>query len=80
MDQSKIESFFKTVAISHSPPPAELYGLNQAQKAAFDAIIAGKSIFLTGPGGTGKSFLLENLHAYYKPRDKKKLAITAMTG
>ena len=82
MDQPKIESFFKTAAapVNHEPPPTELYGLNQAQKAAFDAIIAGKSIFLTGPGGTGKSFLLENLHSYFKKRDKKKLAITAMTG
>ena len=57
------------------------YGMNEGQKAAFDAILAGKSIFLTGPGGTGKSYLLENLHMHYKSRNKKKkLAITAMTG
>lgn len=59
--------------------PATLQ-LNPQQRSAFDAIVAGKSIFLTGPGGTGKSFLLENLHAHYKSRTKKKLAITAMTG
>ena len=59
-------------------PPVDT--MNTAQRAAFDAIMAGKSIFLTGPGGTGKSFLLQNLHDHFKLRAKKKLAITAMTG
>ena len=59
-------------------PPTDT--MNPAQRAAFDAIMAGKSIFLTGPGGTGKSFLLQNLHDQFKLRAKKKLAITAMTG
>jgi ATP-dependent DNA helicase PIF1 len=62
------------------PVIANEYGLNTGQQAAFDAVVAGKSIFLTGPGGTGKSYLLENLHLHYKSRTKKKLAITAMTG
>jgi len=53
--------------------------MNPAQRAAFDAVMAGKSIFLTGPGGTGKSFLLQSLHDQFKLR-AKKLAITAMTG
>ena len=61
-------------------PPDTLSQLNPQQRMAFDAIIAKKSIFLTGPGGTGKSFLLETLHAHYKTQSKKKLAITAMTG
>jgi ATP-dependent DNA helicase PIF1 len=54
--------------------------LNTQQRAAFDAVVDGKSIFITGPGGTGKSFLLENLHDHFKLRSKRKLAITAMTG
>jgi ATP-dependent DNA helicase PIF1 len=53
--------------------------MNPQQRAAFDAIVAGKSIFLTGPGGTGKSFLLQNLHEQFKA-GKKVLAVTAMTG
>jgi ATP-dependent DNA helicase PIF1 len=61
-------------------PPDSTSQLNPQQREAFDAIVAGKSIFLTGPGGTGKSFLLENLHTHYKHRTKKRLAITAMTG
>jgi ATP-dependent DNA helicase PIF1 len=72
------------------PPLPEIYQpteskptdsqLNTEQRAAFDAVVDGKSIFITGPGGTGKSFLLENLHDYFKLRSKRKLAITAMTG
>lgn len=62
-------------------PPDSLSQLNTQQRAAFDAIVAGKSIFLTGPGGTGKSFLLQNLYAHYKGYTKgKRLSITALTG
>jgi DNA replication protein DnaC len=73
--------------IDESPPPvpervAQVtdYGLNAEQKAAFDLIVQGKSIFITGPGGTGKSFLLQTLYANYKGLTGKTLAITAMTG
>ena len=55
--------------------------LNTEQKAAFDAVISGESIFITGPGGTGKSFLLQTLYANYKGYSGgKKLSVTAMTG
>jgi ATP-dependent DNA helicase PIF1 len=54
--------------------------LNEEQKAAFDAVVAGESIFITGPGGTGKSFLLQTLYAHYKGLTGKTMAITALTG
>jgi ATP-dependent DNA helicase PIF1 len=55
--------------------------LNTEQRAAFDAVISGESIFITGPGGTGKSFLLQTLYANYKGYSGgKKLYVTAMTG
>jgi len=55
--------------------------LNVEQKRAFDAVISGDSIFITGPGGTGKSFLLQTLYANYKGYSGgKKICITAMTG
>lgn len=55
--------------------------LNTEQKAAFDAVSSGDSIFITGPGGTGKSFLLQTLYANYKGYSGgKKICITAMTG
>ena len=77
MEQTTIKTYF-------TPPTEKViaadYGLNEGQQSAFDAILAGKSVFITGSGGTGKSFLLEKLHAHYKTKMKKKLSITAMTG
>jgi ATP-dependent DNA helicase PIF1 len=54
--------------------------LNQEQRKAFQEICNGKSIFLTGPGGTGKSFLLRLLYEEIPKTTGKHIAITAMTG
>ena len=49
--------------------------MNQGQTAAFEAIQSGKSIFLTGPGGTGKSYLIGKMFD-----SSRSTALTAMTG
>lgn len=54
--------------------------LSKEQREAFDAIVAGESIFLTGPGGTGKSFLIGLLAEKIPEITGKNVAITAMTG
>ena len=54
--------------------------LNPEQRAAFDAVVAGRSVFITGPGGTGKSFLLQTIYSSYKGRTGKVMAVTALTG
>ena len=49
--------------------------LNEQQLLAIQAIQSGKSIFLTGPGGTGKSYLIKQIY--------EKIpftSVTAMTG
>lgn len=52
--------------------------LNKKQKEAFQAIVQGKNIFLTGGSGTGKSTLV---HLFKKTYDKNKtIAITSTTG
>lgn len=61
-------------------PTTDLGELNAEQRAAFDAVISGESVFITGPGGTGKSFLLQTLYANYKGASGKKICVTAMTG
>jgi len=51
--------------------------LSQEQKDAFTAIQRGENIFLTGPGGTGKSYIISLLRSRFPD---KQIAITAMTG
>lgn len=50
------------------------------QREAFEAIENGESIFLTGPGGTGKSFLIREIVDEIPKRTGKVVAVTAMTG
>ena len=54
--------------------------LNPEQQLAYDTILGGKSCFITGPGGTGKSFLLQRIERDYRAKTGRKVAITAMTG
>lgn len=44
------------------------------QEKVREAVLAGRSILLTGPAGTGKSTLLENL------RNERRISLTASTG
>jgi ATP-dependent DNA helicase PIF1 len=53
--------------------------LNSDQAAAFAAVKLGKNIFLTGPAGAGKSFLIRKIVEWANTLGKP-IAITAMTG
>jgi ATP-dependent DNA helicase PIF1 len=53
--------------------------LNEEQQRALTYAIQGKSFFLTGPGGSGKSFLLERIRNELENKGFK-VAVTAMTG
>jgi ATP-dependent DNA helicase PIF1 len=53
--------------------------LNEEQSAAFDAVQRGTNIFLTGPAGSGKSFLIRRIMEWADAM-KKPLAVTALTG
>lgn len=54
--------------------------LNEKQSDALDAVLKGKSIFLTGSGGTGKSYLIHSLYNEVPERTNKIVALTALTG
>jgi ATP-dependent DNA helicase PIF1 len=53
---------------------------SKEQRDAFEAVLEGKSIFLTGPGGTGKSFLIRHIVDEIPKRTGKVIFTTAMTG
>jgi ATP-dependent DNA helicase PIF1 len=61
-------------------PPDFLQKLTHEQQKAYLAVEQGKSIFLTGPGGTGKSFLLKTMVDHIPDRTGKYVAVTALTG
>ena len=48
------------------------------QRAAIEAVLNGDSVFITGPGGTGKSYLLEALRQEFK-KVGRVIAVTART-
>ena len=53
--------------------------MNTEQQYVFDAIKNGKNIFLTGPAGTGKSYVINEIKKW-AINNNKKFAITALTG
>jgi ATP-dependent DNA helicase PIF1 len=53
--------------------------LNEEQQTALEFARKGYSFFLTGPGGSGKSFVLEQIRNTLEFHGKK-VAVTAMTG
>ena len=53
-------------------------GLNDAQKDAMHAFKRGKNIFLTGPGGTGKSYLFQKMYETLNPDTTAVCALTGM--
>ncbi len=53
--------------------------LNPEQQDALQHVLDGRSVFLTGPGGTGKSFLIRRITEVLSEKNKK-VAVTALTG
>ncbi len=49
------------------------------QKDAFEILKQGENVFLTGPAGSGKTFLL-NKYIKYLKKNKVKVSVTASTG
>ena len=49
------------------------------QQAAFDSYLNGENIFITGPGGCGKSYFIQHVYKHAK-ENGKKIQVTSMTG
>jgi len=52
---------------------------SEEQKMAFERFKQGENIFITGPGGTGKSMLIKEMKKY-ADLNNKKIQVCAMTG
>ena len=65
-------------SLSHSQQP-ELPTLSTDQQRAFDLFVAGHNLFITGPGGSGKTHLIKSFHqhAIYT---RQHIPVCAMTG
>ncbi|KAF7339972.1 ATP-dependent DNA helicase PIF1 [Mycena venus] len=72
------------VVIPPPPPPALKHiRLSREQYKVLEMVLAGKSVFFTGPAGTGKSILLKEIIRTLKEdpsRRPSSLAVTASTG
>ena len=60
-------------------PVQPLQVLNEEQQSVIEDIDAGHNIFTTGPGGTGKSFLIRHIRHHLEAKGKR-VAITSLTG
>lgn len=63
----------------HTPPKFDLSELSTEQKYAFQKCMNGDNLFITGPGGTGKSKLIQYLD-YYSNANDKKCQVCSLTG
>ena len=56
-----------------------VYKLNEEQEAVMNEIDKKHNVFITGPGGTGKSFLIKHIKRYLEEKNKV-VAVTSLTG
>ena len=53
--------------------------MNSVQQKVFDSYLDSENIFLTGPGGSGKSYLIKKISSHATEHGRK-ICVTALTG
>ena len=61
------------------PDTDKVVSLSPDQERALSLVLDGKSVFITGPGGTGKTYLIRQIYHALRSRDKT-VSVTALTG
>lgn len=54
--------------------------LSVEQKQVFETIKKGENVFMTGPGGSGKTFIIQEIYNWYTQKEFKKIQVCALTG
>ena len=71
--------FMNTIQVGGLKNEIDLESLSLEQKYAFYKYRAGANLFITGPGGTGKSHLIKTIRQHLEQRSVK-YAVCALTG
>jgi len=54
--------------------------LSNEQREVFESIMQGENVFMTGAGGSGKTFLIHEIHNWYTNARTKNIQVCALTG
>jgi len=81
-EEEQISSSIKRISFNKqmNVPEHMLQGLSNEQQIALEKFANRENIFLTGPAGTGKTFLIQRLYELAQMNYAKKIAVCAMTG
>ena len=58
----------------------QLLNLSPEQLEIFERIKNKQNIFMTGPGGSGKTFLIQQIYNWYTTNEPKNIQVCALTG
>ena len=82
--QQNVLDMIRNITITEDKPKVHIpvikkFELNEEQKAVLDLVKEKKNIFITGPGGVGKTFLIHQIVSKSES-EGKKVAVTSLTG
>lgn len=78
-NNNEIKKISGIKSVMKPPEPRDIDELSEEQQYAYRQFVKGENLFITGPGGTGKTHLVKHLVNYAKSIDKK-YQVCAMTG
>ena len=81
-EEEQSSSSIKRVTLNRTMnvPHHMLQGLSNEQSIALEKFANRENIFLTGPAGTGKTYLIQKMYDVACMNGSKKMAVCAMTG